>query len=93
MQLPYSLKQGQFFELEIEFQSLREHDEASALNWLRPEQTHGGKMGFMYTQSEPIYTRSIFPCQDSPSIKATFQAQLVVESPYVIKAKIKENCN
>jgi len=39
---------------------------------LRPEQTHGGKMGFMYTQSEPIYTRSIFPCQDSPSIKATF---------------------
>lgn len=31
---------------------------------------------FVFTQNEPIYCRSLFPCQDTPSSKSTFDIDI-----------------
>ena len=57
--------------------------EASALQWLEPLQTSGGKHPFLYSQCQMINARSIFPCQDTPSIRFTFSAEVEVPSHLV----------
>lgn len=49
---------------------------AVALQWLDPQQTAGKKQPYLYTQGEPIYTRSWIPLQDSPSIRITYKAHI-----------------
>jgi leukotriene-A4 hydrolase len=51
---------------------------ATALQWLSPQQTFGKKKPFLYTQSESIYARSWIPCQDGPGIRFTYNAQVKV---------------
>ena len=56
---------------------------ASALQWLTPAQTTGGKQPFLYTQCQALHARSIFPCQDSPSIRFTYEAEVDVPDPLI----------
>lgn len=37
---------------------------------MRDRQTMGGKHPYVFSQCEPIYMRTMAPCQDTPSIKA-----------------------
>ncbi|KAK6341377.1 hypothetical protein TWF696_008455 [Orbilia brochopaga] len=55
--------------LKIEFETT---DKAAALQWLTPEQTTNGKHPYVFSQCEPIYCRTIFPCADTPAAKSTF---------------------
>lgn len=48
-------------------------EDAQALQWLDPAQTSSGKQ-FLFTQSQPILARSWIPCQDSPGIRAPYDA-------------------
>ena len=50
--------------------------ETTAVQWLTAEQTRGKRYGFLYTQLQPIHARSLFPCQDTPFIKATYRANV-----------------
>lgn len=51
---------------------------ATALQWLAPQQTYDKKYPFLYTQSESIYARSWIPCPDGPGIRFAYTAKVTV---------------
>eukprot|EP00640_Fibrocapsa_japonica_P000892 CAMPEP_0113937178 /NCGR_PEP_ID=MMETSP1339-20121228/3858_1 /TAXON_ID=94617 /ORGANISM="Fibrocapsa japonica" /LENGTH=681 /DNA_ID=CAMNT_0000939853 /DNA_START=95 /DNA_END=2137 /DNA_ORIENTATION=+ /assembly_acc=CAM_ASM_000762 len=52
---------------------------SASVQWLPPEQTAGGKRPYLFTQGQAINNRSLFPCQDCPAAKFTYEA--VVKAP------------
>ena len=68
-------KAGSSFKLVFEYAT---QPGSKSLSWCTPEQTIEGKFPYLYSQSEPIYARCMFPCQDTPSIKAPYTATVRV---------------
>ena len=48
--------------------------EASALAWLKPEQTAGKRKPYVFSQCEALHCRSLLPLQDTPSVKSPYEA-------------------
>ncbi|KAK3753525.1 hypothetical protein QZH41_018018, partial [Actinostola sp. cb2023] len=73
--LPEGFKRGSIFTLSIGYKTSAN---ASAIQWLKPEQTSGKKHPYLFTQCQAIHARSIIPCQDSPGVKAAYEAEVSV---------------
>jgi leukotriene-A4 hydrolase len=54
--------------------------DAIAAQWLEPEQTLGKCHPYFFTQCQAIHARSLYPCQDAPKAKITYNATLTVPS-------------
>ena len=74
--LPADFRPDSEFRLKINY---RTGTGASALQWLPPELTAGGKQPFMFTQSQSIHARSWVPLQDTPAVRITYSA--VIHTP------------
>lgn len=66
---------GSTFAVSIEYKT---SPSATAVQWLKPEQTLGKKHPYLFTQCQAIHARSLLPCQDSPGIKFKYTAQITV---------------
>jgi leukotriene-A4 hydrolase len=62
----------------------RTSPEARALQWMNASQTAGGRHPFLFSQCQASNARSIFPCQDTPSVRFTYSAE--VEAPKELTA-------
>jgi aminopeptidase N len=58
--------------------SYRTAPDAAALMWLDPSQTDAGLAPFVFSQNQPNLARSWIPCQDSPAVRATYDATIRV---------------
>ncbi len=56
----------------------RTSPQAAALQWLSPQQTAGGKLPYLFSQGQAILTRTWIPTQDSPGLRQTYDARIVV---------------
>ncbi|KAI8386909.1 peptidase family M1-domain-containing protein [Blakeslea trispora] len=70
-------------QLKIDYETT---EKCTAIQFLKPEQTLGGKYPYLFSQSEPIHGRAMIPCQDSPSVKVTYSASIRSHLPVVMSA-------
>ncbi|KAJ8006470.1 hypothetical protein DPEC_G00107590 [Dallia pectoralis] len=78
--LPFELSRGQHVIVEVTYETA---PSASALQWLTPEQTAGKKQPYLFSQCQANHCRSMVPCQDTPSVKHTYYAQVSVPKELV----------
>ena len=54
----------------------------TAVQWLTPAQTRS-EHPYMFTQCQAIHSRSVFPCQDTPDVKGTFEFNIKSPLPVI----------
>ncbi|KAI9907674.1 hypothetical protein PsorP6_002960 [Peronosclerospora sorghi] len=87
IRIPEDVTQARDLDVRIEYET---QTESPGVCWLYKEQTAGKRHPFMYTQGQEVLNRSVFPCQDSPSVRVTYTAAVVVppELVCVMSAKL-----
>ncbi|KAG1741787.1 peptidase family M1-domain-containing protein [Suillus paluster] len=82
--LPAGLQVGSSVKVTIEYNTTEPG--CKALQWLDKAQTHGKTHPFLFSQCQPIYARSLLPCQDTPSVKVTYEAKITSVLPALMSA-------
>ncbi|KAG0306330.1 Leukotriene A-4 hydrolase [Dissophora globulifera] len=87
IQLAQPLAKGEKTKIIVEYATTQE---CTACQWLEPSQTVGKEHPYLFTQCQAIHARSLLPCQDSPSIKLTYSADITTPLRAVMSAVPKE---
>ncbi len=74
-------KKGGELSLDIKLSTTKR---CTALQWLTPAQTSNKKFPYMFSQCQAIHSRSVFPCQDTPDVKSTYD--FLIRSPLPVVA-------
>jgi aminopeptidase N len=77
---------GESFEVMIEYAT---SPQSTALQWLPPELTAGGKHPMVFSQSQAVHARSWVPLQDTPAIRITYEA--TIRTPESLLAVMSAN--
>lgn len=80
IKLGRKLKLKDTIDVEIEVETTAS---CTALQWLTPAQTSNKKHPYMFSQCQAIHARSIFPCQDTPDVKAPFDFNIKSPLPVI----------
>ncbi|XP_042325511.1 leukotriene A-4 hydrolase [Sceloporus undulatus] len=86
--LPFELGKGQDVIIEISFET---SPRSSALQWFTPEQTSGKRHPFLFSQCQATHCRAVLPCQDTPSVKLTYYAEISVPNELVALMSAKRD--
>ncbi|KAF9146590.1 Leukotriene A-4 hydrolase [Mortierella sp. GBA39] len=78
-----TLSKGTKTKVNVEYATTQD---CTACQWLEPSQTVGKKHPYLFTQCQAIHARSLLPCQDSPSIKLTYSANITTPLRAVMSA-------
>ena len=73
IQLPEGMATAAAVSLEIAYAT---SPQSTALQWLPPELTAGGKHPMVFSQSQAIHARSWVPLQDTPAVRITYEATI-----------------
>ncbi len=79
---------GERFDLVLEYST---SPTSTALQWLPPELTAGGKQPMVFSQSQSIHARSWVPLQDTPALRITYEA--TIRAPRNLLAVMSANNN
>lgn len=79
IQLEEGVSKGTNIELAIEVSTTKK---CTALQWLTPAQTKG-EHPYMFSQCQSIHARSLFPCQDTPDSKSTYDFRIHSSLPVI----------
>lgn len=85
--IPIKMPNSTGFQLRVTYTT---NDETTAISWMTKEQTAGKKLPYLYTQCEDIACRSVAPLQDTPSVKATYDATVTVKKEFNVKMSANE---
>jgi aminopeptidase N len=77
---------GESFDVMIEYAT---SPASTALQWLPPELTAGGKHPMVFSQSQAVHARSWVPLQDTPAIRVTYEA--TIRTPASLLAVMSAN--
>lgn len=78
--IPGGASKGTIVDLAI---SLSTTEKCTALQWFDKAQTSNGKFPYMFSQCQAIHNRSIFPCQDTPDVKGTYDFRIRSPLPVI----------
>jgi len=77
---------GEQFDLVLEYKT---SPASTALQWLPPELTAGGKFPMVFSQSQAVHARSWVPLQDTPALRITYEA--TIRTPESLLAVMSAN--